>query len=116
MNTDCGINLCVLIRVKCLYNRVFIAPLSMTTLKFIMGSYLYYFPLLFILVKPFEYKRLFLCKFFSSEDLNTNKKLRGHNPNAEKLKGFIRMKSKVIFSLCMGKQALYVCGMSDFAL
>lgn len=46
-----------------------------------------------------------------------NEKLRSHNPNAEKLKGFIRMKSKEkYFSLCMKRQALYVCGMSDFTL
>lgn len=82
----------------------------MTTLKFIMWSYLYYFPLLFIIIKPFKYKRLFLSKFFSWEDLNTNKKLRGHNRNAEKLKGFIRMKSKENFFFpCAWKDRLYMC-------
>lgn len=82
----------------------------MTTLKFITCSYLYYFLFIFILIKPFKYKKLFLCKFFNWEDLNTNKKLRGCNPNAEKLKGFIRMKRKEkYFFPCAWKDRLCVC-------
>lgn len=82
----------------------------MTTLKFIICTYLYYFPFLFILIKPFKYKRLFLCQFFSWEDSNTNKKLRGCNTNAEKLKGFIRMKRKEkYFFSCAWKDRLCMC-------
>lgn len=80
----------------------------MTTVKFIMCSYLYYFPLLFILIKPFKYKRLFLCKFFSWEDLNTNEK-RPQSQCWETQRFYKNEKQRKIFFPCTWKDGLCMC-------